>query len=114
MEQGTYSLKEECWTDYDRYFAHYTRAELEKAEERAQKFRKGKPSPAPFAPFNGLHVLNLPLFSQTMYRIIFAILYYTVQDPKSTSETLVIETLSLLQLSLTLFNHSGNLEIITI
>jgi len=106
MEQGTYSLNEDCWTEYDRYFAHYTRAELEKAEERSQKFKKAKQPTVPMAPFASLQPLTLPLFSRTMYRIIFAILYYTIQDPKSTSETLVIETLSLLQLSLTLFNHS--------
>eukprot|EP01114_Cavostelium_apophysatum_P014387 TRINITY_DN3722_c0_g1_i4.p1 TRINITY_DN3722_c0_g1~~TRINITY_DN3722_c0_g1_i4.p1 ORF type:complete len:1886 (+),score=640.18 TRINITY_DN3722_c0_g1_i4:152-5809(+) len=124
MEQGTYQLKEECWAEFDRYYPHFSRMDLEKAEERFAKFRSKQAAPAKskfetpsksrpaevtsdstpnnylllptFPPFANLnHLLHSPI----LHKIIFVVLFNAAKEDSNLSETLLNEVLHLLLLS---------------
>ncbi|PRP88998.1 e3 ubiquitin-protein ligase UBR1-like [Planoprotostelium fungivorum] len=116
MEQGTYHLKDECWAEYDSYFHHYSKSELEKAEERHNEYKKTVKDNnnnnnntdgsdalqrcVPLITYPCLSALETLLSSPELHRLLFVILYLYNSKKIPVTEETVSEAVHLLWLSL--------------
>eukprot|EP01112_Ceratiomyxa_fruticulosa_P022315 TRINITY_DN8126_c0_g1_i1.p1 TRINITY_DN8126_c0_g1~~TRINITY_DN8126_c0_g1_i1.p1 ORF type:complete len:1102 (-),score=291.96 TRINITY_DN8126_c0_g1_i1:57-3362(-) len=103
MEQGKYALKEECWSEFDVYFSHYSRQELQAAEERYHQAYRSKCSPKqipPHKPYSALQSIVSLLACKLLHQVIFTILRNHFTSPKHSSDTLLNHALYLIELYL--------------
>ena len=103
QEHGQYSLKDEYWKDFDPFFHHYSREQLEAALERSVDSGAWKPEwqlapPAPGA--EPLEANAAVLASPAMHQLMWAVLRYSVQHPESSSSEWILAVCQLLSLAL--------------
>jgi predicted transcriptional regulator len=109
MEQGTYTLKPECWKEFDRFYVHYNQKDLQTAEERFREYKKQASDSSNFGVNTTLFTKIYPTFarvitvlhSDVLHAAIFSVLYHVVSETTSkSSEALVAEAIHLLELSI--------------
>eukprot|EP01103_Thecamoeba_quadrilineata_P010115 TRINITY_DN209_c0_g1_i1.p1 TRINITY_DN209_c0_g1~~TRINITY_DN209_c0_g1_i1.p1 ORF type:complete len:1920 (-),score=413.24 TRINITY_DN209_c0_g1_i1:1070-6829(-) len=119
MEQGNYTLKPECWAEFDRYFGHYVQKDIQEAEEKHREFRKTPnasasiSSPTPATPFPTFSSVSNVLHSHLVHSILFYVFHSYLHDLNTDviSEAAYLSAIHILDLSLRLVPvglvHSG-------
>lgn len=109
MEPGQYVLRPEYWREYDRWNAHYSSRDLQRAEERYAEARRVHSLPAttqvqlaPLCPSLS-RLPSLLLESNFLHHILYCVLRNHARAPPTySSDTLLAAALHLLRLALSL------------